>query len=265
MNIPKEEGIDPVRKRRLIIIAAAALLLAGALLFLWKQPGRNCQYIDLATENEVLNIFQTNTVERDGFRYPLEKIKAYYELGPSMLGQTIQITPGTQYYSLDYLDRAVNAWGCLGREIMPGENDTRGDIYEIKPTGWKQVAYTFITDGMALYNRCHLIGWFLGGENDNWKNVITGTRHFNTEGMLPVEVMVADYINRTGNHVIYHVTPLYYQRNLVAYGVIIRAWSIEDGGRGLDFTIFCPNVQPDVAIDYRDGTSKALDDLLTGK
>lgn len=262
------ENINGIGKRRWVkwlLAAAVVFLLAGIMAYTGRAPGRINSHIDLASENEAINIFNSITVEKDGFRYPLESVKGYYEIGLSLNGHTGDIVPGTQYYALDYLDRAVNATGCLGKEIMPQEGDVREDIYDIKPTGWKQVAYVFITDGMALYNRCHLIGWFLGGENANWKNIITGTRYFNTEGMLPVEIMVADYINKTGNHVVYQVTPLFYQRNLVAYGVVIKAWSIEDMGKGLDFTMFCPNVQPDVAIDYTDGTSKSLEDLLHGK
>ncbi|MBR0385518.1 MAG: DNA/RNA non-specific endonuclease, partial [Erysipelotrichaceae bacterium] len=251
--------------RRLLAAGALVLVLLAGAAFLWNRPGQMNSHIDQVTENEALNIFYSVTIERDSLRYPVEKVRGYYELGTSKITDITQTTAGTQYNSLDYLDRVTNARGCLGKELMPDEDAVREEIYEIKPTGGKQAAYVFITDGMALYNRCHLIGWFLGGENANWKNVMTGTRFFNTEGMLPVEIMVADYINKTGNHVIYQVTPLFYQRNLVAYGVVIRAFSVEDGGKGLDFTMFCPNVQPDVAIDYSDGSSKSMEDLLHGK
>ena len=134
----------------------------------------------------------------------------------------------------------------------------RGYISGIHPTGWHSVQYDFI-DGKNLYNRCHLIGWQLSGEDANRKNLITGTRYMNVEGMLPFENMVADYIKETGCHVLYRVTPVFQGSNLVADGVLMEAMSVEDQGESISFCVFVPNVQPGVSIDYSDGSSRPAD------
>ena len=136
---------------------------------------------------------------------------------------------------------------------MPTEE--RGSIGMVKPTGWHTVKYDGI-DGLYLYNRCHLIGYQLSGENANEQNLITGTRYMNVEGMLPFENMVADYIKETGNHVMYRVTPIFDGDNLVASGVQMEAYSVEDDGEGICFNVFCYNVQPGIEIDYATGESK---------
>ena len=160
------------------------------------------------------------------------------------------------YSELDSLGRCGTAFACLGQDLMPrGE---RGDISGIHPTGWHSVQYDFI-DGKNLYNRCHLIGWQLSGEDANRKNLITGTRYMNVEGMLPFENMVADYIKETGCHVLYRVTPVFQGSNLVADGVLMEAMSVEDQGNSISFCVFVPNVQPGVAIDYTDGDSRPAD------
>lgn len=160
------------------------------------------------------------------------------------------------YSELDSLGRCGTAFACLGQDLMPrGE---RGDISGIHPTGWHSVQYDFI-DGKNLYNRCHLIGWQLSGEDANRKNLITGTRYMNVEGMLPFENMVADYIKETGCHVLYRVTPVFQGSNLVADGVLMEAMSVEDQGESISFCVFVPNVQPGVAIDYSDGSSRPAD------
>ncbi len=156
------------------------------------------------------------------------------------------------YSNLDSLGRCGTAFACCGTALMPtGE---RGNISSIKPSGWKQAQYDFV-DGKYLYNRCHLIGWQLSGEDANRGNLITGTRYMNTEGMLPFENMVADYIRETDNHVMYRITPWFYQNELVARGVQIEAYSVEDGGEGICFNVFCHNVQPGVTLHYADGAS----------
>ena len=142
---------------------------------------------------------------------------------------------------------------CLGQELMPTED--RGAIGMIKPSGWHTVKYDFV-DGKYLYNRCHLIGFQLAGENANEQNLITGTRYMNTEGMLPFENMVADYITETGNHVLYRVTPVYDGDNLLARGVQIEALSMEDNGKGICFNVYCYNAQPGVTINYATGDSR---------
>jgi len=158
-----------------------------------------------------------------------------------------------EYYGdLDYLGRCTYTEACIGKEIMPTEK--RGSISHIYPTGWEQEEYPFV-DGKSLYNRCHLIGHQLTGEDDTRENLITGTRYMNVEGMLPFENMVADYINETKNHVMYRVTPVFKGDNLLASGVIMEAKSVEDNGRGICFNVYCYNAQPGVAIDYATGKS----------
>ena len=165
-----------------------------------------------------------------------------------------------QYSPLDGLGRCGIAYACVGEEIMPTEE--RGAIGMVKPSGWNTVKYDFV-DGKYLYNRCHLIAYMLSGENANTENLITGTRYMNTEGMLPYENQVADYVHDTGNHVLYRVTPLYEGDNLVASGVEIEASSVEDKGKSLSFHVYCYNVQPGVTIDYATGDSALAEDLAT--
>ena len=157
-----------------------------------------------------------------------------------------------EYGELDDLGRCVYAFACVGPETMPTED--RGNIGSVKPSGWQSVEYDII-DGGWLYNRCHLIGFKLTGENANERNLITGTRYLNISGMVKFENRVADYIKETGNHVLYRVTPIFVGSELVARGVVIEAYSMEDGGEEICFNIFCYNVQPGIIINYSDGTS----------
>lgn len=159
-----------------------------------------------------------------------------------------------RYSPLDSLGRCGVAIASCGRETMPKDGEKRGSISNIKPSGWVQAKYSGISGGY-LWNRCHLIGWQLSAENDNSRNLITGTRYMNTEGMLPFENMVADYIKETGNHVAYRVTPIYDGDNLVASGVQMEAYSVEDNGEGICFNVYCYNVQPGIQINYATGTS----------
>lgn len=159
-----------------------------------------------------------------------------------------------KYSALDSLGRCGVAIASCGKEIMPKQNEERGSISSIKPSGWNQAKYDGISGGY-LWNRCHLIGWQLSAENANRQNLITGTRYMNINGMLPFENMVADYIKETNNHVAYRVTPVYKGNNLVCSGVQIEAYSIEDSGKGICFNVFCFNVQPDITINYADGSS----------
>ena len=158
------------------------------------------------------------------------------------------------YSDLDALGRCGVAFACVGKETMPTEE--RGPIGSIKPSGWHSVKYDFV-DGKYLYNRCHLIGYQLTAENANEKNLITGTRYLNTKGMLPFENMVADYVKETGNHVLYRVTPVFEGKNLVASGVYMEAYSVEDDGDGICFYVYVFNRQPGVKIDYLTGDSVA--------
>ena len=162
-------------------------------------------------------------------------------------------TTSFEFYSeLDALGRCGVAYACIGKDIMPTEE--RESIGQVKPSGWHTVKYDCV-NGKYLYNRCHLIGFQLAGENANEKNLITGTRYFNVEGMLPFEDMVADYVRETNNHVLYRVTPIYTGDNLVANGVLMEAYSIEDNGDGVCFNVYVYNNQPGVTIDYASGES----------
>ena len=162
-----------------------------------------------------------------------------------------------EYSPLDDLGRCGVAYANVGLKTMPTEE--RGSISNVKPTGWKSVQYDFV-DGKSLYNRCHLIGFQLTGENANRQNLITGTRYMNVDGMLPFENLVADYVKETENHVLYRVTPIFEGDNLVASGVQMEAQSVEDKGAGVCFNVYVYNNQPGVTIDYETGDSWASDE-----
>ncbi len=162
------------------------------------------------------------------------------------------------YHKLDKLGRCGVAYANICPELMPTEE--RGEIGSVKPTGWHTVKYNGVVDGNYLYNRCHLIAYCLAAENANKKNLITGTRYMNNEGMLPYEIKVAQYVEDTGNHVLYRVTPIFEGNNLLASGVLMEAYSVEDRGKGISFCVYCYNVQPGVTINYKTGDSK-----LSGK
>lgn len=179
----------------------------------------------------------------------------YVELNgnlPYFTDEELSTTAFELYSELDSLGRCGAGYANICKEIMPTEE--RGSIGMVKPTGWHTVKYDCITD-RYLYNRCHLIGYQLAGENANEKNLITGTRYLNVDGMLPFENEVADYVNDTDNHVLYRVTPVFSGDNLVASGVIIEAKSVEDNGAGVQFNVYCYNVQPGISIDYTTGES----------
>ena len=156
------------------------------------------------------------------------------------------------YLTPDNLGRCTYAMAMVGKETMPTED--RESISSVKPSGWQSKTYDSVP-GKYLYNRCHLIGFQLTAENANKNNLITGTRYMNTEGMLPFENMIADYIAETGNHVLMRVTPVFRSNELVARGVLMEAKSFEDNGEGILFNVFCYNVQPGITINYTDGTS----------
>lgn len=171
---------------------------------------------------------------------------------PFFTDSDMTTTAFENYSDLDSLGRCGVAYANICKDIMPTEE--RGKIGMIKPSGWHTVKYDVIKD-RYLYNRCHLIGYQLAGENANPKNLITGTRYLNVEGMLPFENLVADYVNNTGNHVLYRVTPMFSGSNLVANGILIEAKSVEDNGGGILFNVYCYNVQPGVGINYENGDS----------
>lgn len=184
--------------------------------------------------------------------------QAYVELNnnvPFFTEEDLTSASFEEYSPLDELGRCGAAYACISTDLMPTE--PRGSIGQVKPSGWKIAKYDFV-DGKYLYNRCHLIGFQLTGENANEQNLITGTRYLNVTGMLPFENLTADYIKETGNHVLYRVTPVFTGDELVARGVVMEAMSVEDKGDGVLFNVYCYNVQPGVTIDYATGDS-ALD------
>lgn len=164
-----------------------------------------------------------------------------------------------QYSELDELGRCGVAYANVSRELQPEEE--RGEIGMIRPAGWVQKKYEGIVDSTPpyLYNRCHLIAYCLTGQNANEKNLITGTRYLNVKGMLPFEEKVAAYLKREDHHVLYRVTPIYEENNLLASGVLMEAWSVEDQGEGICFCVYCYNVQPGIEIDYATGESRSYE------
>lgn len=172
---------------------------------------------------------------------------------PNFSEDDFTTTSFEKYSDLDELGRCQVAYANIGKDLMPTQE--RGSISEVKPSGWENKKYD-IVDGKYLYNRCHLIGFQLTGENANKKNLITGTRYLNVTGMLPFENQVADYVKETGNHVLYRVTPIFDGDNLVASGVLMEAESVEDKGEEICFCVYVYNVQPGVTIDYATGESK---------
>ena len=165
--------------------------------------------------------------------------------------------PFETYSPLDTLGRCGTAFACVGQDLMPTEE--RGSISQIEPSGWHLVKYDCV-DGKYLYNRCHLIGYQLTAENANESNLITGTRYLNIEGMLPFENQIADYVQQTGNHVLYRVTPIFEGGNLLASGVLMEGHSVEDNGSGIGFCVYAYNVQPGVQIDYATGESALIEE-----
>lgn len=187
--------------------------------------------------------------------------KAYISVNgnvPYFTAAELTTTSFETYSDLDTLGRCGVTYACIGQDLMPTKE--RGSIGMVKPTGWHTVRYDDLVDGKYLYNRCHLIGYQLTGENANTQNLITGTRYLNIEGMLPFENMVADYIQETNNHVLYRVTPIFEGNNLLANGVLMEGYSVEDKGAGVSYCVFAYNVQPGIEIDYATGESKLADD-----
>lgn len=219
---------------------------------------------DKSTQKETEKVNKPQSVGDDNSKAVLSEIPAYSgrpyvvinDNVPSFNKYELTVKGYETYASLDSLGRCGGAVASCGREIMPEEGEERGSISSVKPSGWVQAQYDWVS-GKYLYNRCHLLGWQLSAENANKRNLITGTRYMNTEGMLPFENMVADYIRETNNHVAYRVTPIYDGSDLVASGVQMEAYSVEDDGDGICFNVFCYNVQPGVEIDYSTGRSWA--------
>ncbi len=211
----------------------------------------NGSYTDEAPAEMVVSPFE-------GFeQIPEYSSEPYVEINDNepFFEQSEYTTAPFEFYGeLDAFGRCTTVYANVSVETMP--TDERGSISSVKPSGWQSVTYDFIS-GKYLYNRCHLIGWQLTGENANKRNLITGTRYLNIDGMLEFENKVAEYVEDTDNHVLYRVTPYFSGGELVARGVLIEAYSVEDGGAGVSFCVYCYNVQPGVIINYNDGTSTA--------
>ena len=175
---------------------------------------------------------------------------------PEFPDEDFNINSFEKYSELDSLGRCGVAYANVSKDTMPTE--ARGDISKVKPTGWHAVRYDCV-DGKYLYNRCHLIGYQLTAENENKQNLITGTRYLNVEGMLPFENQVAEYIKTTNGHVLYRVTPIFKDNNLVANGVQMEAISVEDRGEQVQFNIYAYNVQPNIKINYLTGSSELIE------
>ena len=211
------------------------------------------------TENGISIKYASANVIQQVPSYGLEEIPEYSDNVYIVINDNIpnfaeeeRITePFEKYSELDILGRCGVAYANVCKEIIPKDGELRGDISSVHPTGWKQKRYS----GEYLYNRCHLIGYQLSAEDANKRNLITGTRYFNVEGMLPFENQVANYIKQQNRHVLYRVTPMYQGENLVAKGVQIEAFSVEDNGEGVCFNVFVYNVQPGIVIDYSTGDS----------
>lgn len=221
---------------------------------------------NLGENNNVENNTVKTEVETTSISFDLSTIPEYTDSPYVELNNNIPYFKEEDYttevfenYSeWDELGRSGVAFANICKEIMPQEGEERGEIGMIRDlSGWVQKRYDNLIKDKYLYNRCHLIGWQLAGENANKKNLITGTRYLNTEGMLPFENLVAEYIrNNQNNHVLYRVTPIFEGNNKLASGVQIEAWSVEDKGQGICFNVYCYNVQPGIVIDYATGESQ---------
>lgn len=231
-------------KNLLFRIAIFVVIILGAFVY------RN--YI----KKEIKETKVTNIVGLDINNLPEYKGKPYLVINnnePNFEKSELVTKSFEKYSELDSLKRCGVADSIIGKDLMP--TSKRENISSVKPSGWKSIKYNGI-DGKSLYNRCHLIGFQLAGENANKRNLITGTRYLNTKGMLPFENMVADYVKETNHHVRYRVTPIFVGNELVARGVQMEAISIEDNGKAVKFNVYCFNVQPNIEIDYKTGNSR---------
>lgn len=244
-NIIKQLLSDNIISKYRFAVLLIAVCMASMQVACSTEKNVNVDTADYASENITIE----EIPEYDG--------RAYVEINenePEFSDSDKQVREAFEYYSdLDSYGRCGQAYANICPETEPkGEREAIGHI---KPSGWHTVKYNDIVDGNYLYNRCHLIGYQLAGENDNEKNLITGTRYLNVSGMLQFEDEVADYVENTGNHVLYRVTPVFEEDNLVASGVQMEGWSVEDSGEGVCFNVYCYNVQPEIEIDYSTGES----------
>lgn len=241
-----QSKLTKVLRLLMLLILTAAL---GGIFWAWQQKSPAMHF------GEVQEEFTLEKVpDFSGFPY------VEFNGGVPYFTETdLTADPYEQYSELDWLGRCGPAEACLGQELMPTEE--RGLIGQVRPSGWKIKKYDFV-DGKYLFNRCHLIAFQLTGQNDNPRNLITGTRYLNLEGMLPFEEMVGNYVRETANHVLYRVTPMFEGMNPLAAGVLMEAFSVEDRGAGVCFCVFVYNVQPGVEIDYTTGESEMEEEWI---
>ena len=236
------------------------LMVLFAMLFIFSLVGEYMLEKEMEAQEPAASQSQTMPAEEETI--PDYSGEPYYILNgnqPFFTEEEITAEAFEEFGELDELGRCGVVMACVGQELMPTEE--REGISHVKPSGWVNVPYAFV-DGEYLYNRCHLIGFQLTGENDNERNLITGTRYLNVQGMLPFENMVADYVKETDNHVLYRVTPLFEGDELVARGVQMEAFSVEDEGDGICFNVYVYNIQPGVVIDYATGESELDEQVL---
>ena len=255
-----------MRKRLLFCLAACTILIGGYSFYGTSNAGNEEKTIQIE-ETEEVPTTGTTVADTESTTFSIDQVGAYSgnpyiainNNVPNFTDSEMTRTDAFETYSnLDSLGRCGVAYANICNELMPTEE--RGEIGSIKPSGWHTANYHEYIDGNYLYNRCHLIGYQLSGENANEKNLITGTRYLNVQGMLPFENEVADYVESTGNHVLYRVTPIFEGNNLVASGVLMAAYSVEDQGKGVMFNVYCYNVQPGIVIDYATGDSQLSSD-----
>lgn len=238
-----------MKKRQIITAIVGVYISLSAMAFsdgLYRQGDTSC----------------TSVVESN-YDIPAYSGYAYVEINnnqPFFEKNELTTEPFEEYSELDSMGRCGVAYANVCQELMPTEE--RGEIGSVKPSGWHTVKYPEVIKDLYLYNRCHLIGFQLAGENANEKNLITGTRYLNVVGMLPFENEVADYVRETNQHVLYRVTPIFTDDNLVADGVLMEAYSVEDSGMGVSFCVFVYNVQPGIEIDYKTGESRLCNEQL---
>lgn len=240
------------RKSKTLFYVMLLLFLQAGLLQGCDQPQIQSGAMPATTKQQSVQTEQKENAQYTGM--PYEEVNG----NQPDFGEDVHKKKAFERYSeLDELGRCGQAYANIGKELMPTKE--RGAIGMVRPTGWHTVKYDTV-DGKYLYNRCHLIAYQLAGENANEKNLITGTRYMNVQGMLPFEDTVAEYVKRTGHHVLYRVTPVYKGKNLVASGVQMEGYSVEDQGKGICFHVYVYNIQPGIQIDYATG-----DSVYTGK
>ena len=245
----KKKNKSNLKQILILIIFAIIIGISG-------QFSDNISNAEKATNSSIISTDIENIPEYSGSPY----VKINDNI-PSFTASDYTTDAFEKYSKLDELGRCGVAYANICKKIMPANDEERESISSIIPSGWQQTTYKDIVEGNYLYNRCHLIGYQLAGENANEKNLITGTRYMNVEGMLPFENEVDDYIEeKPNNHVLYRVTPIFEGDNLVASGVQMEAYSVEDDGKGVCFNVYVYNVQPGIVIDYATGESRLVEE-----